>query len=902
MRIGREVSPPRLASWLVARVLPVDGREAVLGDLHERYVSRATDGGAARADRWYWKQTLSFALRVPVSRAVARLGGRIPWGPEPRGPAGAGIASEVRFAARSLRKRPDMSVAAVAVLALAVGANTTVFSVVKAVLLDRLPFPEAERLVMMWDVFPEQAPEGRLHPIALSHVREWSERTDLFEGVGGFETTSPALLHGEWPERVEGAMVSVGLLALLGAQPAVGRLLAPEDAAPGAEPVVVLSHDLWQSRFGEDPRIVGSRIDLGGVATRVVGVAADGFWFYDPWSATRSVSSRSAEAARLWQPIPDAGPYGGETDYPRYRVIARLRDGVSVSAAAAAAATARPHLPATSAGDGASVRLLPLSEQVVNEARPRLLGLFAAVSLVLLIACVNLISLLLVHVESRRSEFAIRAALGAGRGRIARQLVLESTLLSLAGGLAGLLLAAFATGWLLGLVPRGLPLAHRVALDGPVAAFGIGLAILTGLVVGGAAAARIDAASAGALIRSARRSVSRGRSSRSLHGALVAAEVALSLVLLIGATLLLKSFVALRTIDTGFDPHGVLTFDATLATPPGAEPDYAFFARLESAVAELPGVRAVGSTTALPFSRWMQVARIETGEPVTAINVARRTVSPGYFDAIGLEPVAGRGFDTTDREGAPSVIVVNRAFVERFFGDGADPLGRTVTIVVREERTVHTIVGVVPNVKHDRLLEDYKPILYAPILQSPFVFQRFAVRTSGVDPMSLVEPIRRLAASISSAQPLTDFINFESLVGQSIEEETFYLQVLGSFALVAMLLTLVGIYGVVSWVTRQRDKEVGIRMALGAAAGSVRRLVLAQGLLPVATGLAIGWLGSLATTGLIRGLLHDVPERDISSYLLATIVFAIVAAAACLVPAVRASRLDPVRVLRGDEG
>jgi putative ABC transport system permease protein len=898
VKAGREVSPPRLATWLVSRALPVGGRDAVLGDLHERYVCRVTDGGAAGADRWYWKQALSFVIRVPVSRAAARFAGRgrsIAVEPSRRG---VGLGSEIRFAARALRKRPGLSVTAVAVLALAVGANTTVFSVVKAVLLDRLPYPEPDRLVMLWDVFPDRAPAGRQHPVAWSHVREWSARTDVFEGVGAFESTSPALLHGEWPERIEGAMVSVGLLDLLGAQPVLGRLLEAQDAAPGAEPVVVLSHGLWRSRFGGDPGIVGRRIDLGGEQTRVVGVTADRFWFYDPWTVYRSVSGRSAEAARLWQPIPDAGPYGGETDYPRYRVIARLRDGVSVSAAVAAAVAARPHLPVTEAGDGASVRLVPLSEQVVTEARPRLLGMSGAVSLVLLIACVNLISLLLVNVESRRSEFAIRAALGAGRGRLSRQLILESTMLALAGGLAGLLVAGVATGWLLDLVPRGLPLAHRVALDAPVAVFGIGLALLAGLVVGGAAAMRIDTASSSGLIRSAQRSVSRGRGGRRLHGSLVAAEVALSLVLLIGATLLLKSFVALRAIDTGFDARGVLTFDATLATPAGAEPDYAFFTRLETDLRELPGVRAVGSTTALPFSRWMQVAGIEIGDPVTETTVSRRTVSPGYFDAIGLAPVAGRAIEATDRVGAPPVVVINRAFVERWFGDGGDPLGRTVTIVFRDERTVHTVVGVVPNVKHDRLLEDDQPILYVPLLQSPFVFQRFAVRTAGLDPMTLAEPIRRIAASIDPDQPLTDFIDFEALVAQSIEEETFYTQILGSFAIVALVLTLVGIYGVVAWVTRQRDREVGIRMALGAAAGSVRRLVLGQGLLPVGVGLAIGWLASLAATGVLRGLLHGVPEHDIASYLLATAIFALVAAAACMVPAVRASRLDPVRVIR----
>jgi putative ABC transport system permease protein len=472
--------------------------------------------------------------------------------------------------------------------------------------------------------------------------------------------------------------------------------------------------------------------------------------------------------------------------------------------------------------------------------------------------------------------------------------------LALGGGMAGLGVAHVATGWLIGIVPRGLPLAHRVGLDPTVAGFGIALAILAGLAIGIAVALRIDPRHIGAALLASSRTASSSRASRRLHGLLVAAEVALSLVLLISATLLLRSLASLHAADTGFDAAGVLTFDATLAISPDRPANREFFPMLEAALRELPGVAAVGATSALPFSRWAQGARIEMPDGQPEEFVEARFVSPGYFDAIGLAVRDGRPFDDLDGKSAPPVLVVNEAFVAEWLAGDPDPIGTVVTVVARGERSVHTVVGVVDNVKHSRLFESDQPILYRAVRQSDLIFQRFAVRVAGADPMHLVEPIRRVAAAIDPAQPLQDFIAFDALVAQSIEEETFYAKILGAFAAAAVLLTLIGIYGVVAYVTRQRDREVGIRMALGAGAGSVRRLVLGQGLLPVAVGLALGLLGGLASTGLLRGLLHGIAERDVRTFALATILFAVVAAAACLIPANRAARVDPVTVLRGE--
>ncbi len=924
---------PRLAEWLIERVVPAHARESVLGDLHERFDVRARRSGEGAARRWYWRQAIAFLVRLPVIRVVAgaspmRANGRA------RDPLGAGLLRDVRMAVRTLRRRPGLTVTAAGIVALAIGANATVFGVLKAVLLEDLPFPEPDRLVMLWDDYPTAS---RM-PITLEHYEAWAARTDLFSGVGAWETVSPALLDGEWPERLEGSLVTANLLPLLGARPVLGRLLLPQDQAAGAEPVMVLGHELWSARFGADPAIVGRTLDVNGVRTRIVGVVAEDFWFYDPYSATRSISGRNAASARFWLPLPvEQGFYAEERNYPRYRVIARLQDGVTLEAAAASAALMRRELPPTSSRETAAIEMRPLTEQVVAEARPRLLAMLGAVTLVLLIACVNLASLLLVDLEARRAELSLRLALGAGRARLVRQLVLESTLLGAGGGMLGLLLAVPMMRWIVALVPRGLPLAHRVGLDAGVAAAGIAASLAAGAAVGLAAALRTDAVRPGAGMATAPRTVAGSRSSRRVHDALVCVEVALSLILLVGATLLVRSLAVLNGVDTGFDSEHVLTFEVSPAAGAAALPDGEFIAALEQRVRSLPGVLGAGATTALPFSRWGQSAPIEVDGAVQdrPPRIDFRLVSPGYFDAIALPLRAGRAFSASDRAGTQPVVVVNDAFVERWLDGARDPVGRTIAVTWFRERSVRTIAGVVANVKHNELFESNLPIVYAPMLQAPVPFGRFAVRTRPGMETTLIEPIRRVAAAIDPRRPLgaripaetivgrrgegwkvsrstlkheraligdtaLTRIAFDALVAQSMEEERFHTQVLDAFAAVAVVLTLIGIHGVVSYTTRQRDREMGIRMALGAGATSVRRLVLTRGLAPVAIGLVLGIAGALAATRVPRGLLHGVAEHDLASFVAASAAFALVSAVACAVPARRAARLDPVQVLRGE--
>ena len=894
MTVRRRDAPPRLATWLVLHVVPAAARDAVLGDLDERFRSRIDLRGPRAARRWYWRQALAFVLRGPGVRAAGRA-----VTPDRTGRAAfAGIAADVRLAGRTLRRRPGLTATAILVLSLAVGANTTVFSVVEAILIRPLPYPSPDRLVMLWDAYENQSDDS---PLSREHVQLWSARTDLFTAVGAYESFDARLRIGDWPEVVDAALVTPGLLPMLGARPHLGRLLAPEDEAPGAEPVVVLSYDLWASSYGRDEALIGRHIIIGGFPTRVIGVTTPDFWFYDPYSAVRSYTARHAEAARLWTPL-RASAYGGEMQYPRYRAIARLRDGISLDAAREAAAAFRREMPPTEVDSPAETRLVPLTEQVVGEVRPRLLGLAGAVALVLLIAGVNLVSLLLVQLDARRAELAVRAALGAGRGRLTRQLVIESTLLGLAGGAGGLGLSVLGTSWLVSAVPRGLPLAHRVELDAGVAAFGVGLAVLSGLLVGLVAALRLDPRRLAASMASGQRTMAGTRASRRLHGMLVGAEVALSLVLLIAATLLLRSLAGVRTTDAGFVSRDVLTFQVVLAGVPDGEPNYEFFVELEDRLRAMAAVSGAGATTALPFSRWSQSAAvvIEGATSDEPIRVAQRFVSPGYFEAIGLPVRIGRGVETTDRIGTPAIAVVNEAFVTRLLDGASSPIGRRMEVVRGRNRALVTIAGVVKDVKHSELYEAARPVVYVPVRQQPMPFLRFAVRGAAGDPMQLVEPVRRAASEIDPDQVLQEFVAFDTLVNQSIEDETFYTQVLGLFAASALILALVGIYGAVSYTTRQRDREVGIRLALGATSGGVRHLLLGQGLVPVWCGLAVGWLGAWWTTRLLGGLLHGVSERDLVSFAGATLAFALVAAAACLMPARRAARLDPVQVLRGE--
>lgn len=880
--------PPRFAEWLAARVLPREARDETLGDLHERYVARLQRSGRARAARWYCRQVLGFVTRVPAARARAAASG------VSRRPTG--WATDLRHAGRAVLRERGLTAAVILVLGLAVGAATTVFAVVSAVLLRPLPVADPDALVMLWDEYPAESGAVDPLPVTLEHYEAWRQ-LDLFSASGVFESIPAVIDAGQWPERVDAALVSASLLPVLGVQPARGRLFTDDDDQPGAPPVAILSHELWYSRFGGDEDLIGRSIPIDGEPTRIVGILPPDFWFYDPYAAVRSYRGTGASSARLWRPL--AGRFADEhsRDYPRYRMIARLRPGVSRDAALAAVADAERRLPLEPSSADGRVRVLALEEQIAGAVRPRLLGIAAAVGLVVLVAGINLVSLLTARFHARRPELAVRAALGAGRARLVRTLMLHAGLLALAGGAAGVLAAAAATPPLLELVPRGLPLSHRVGMDALVFAFAAFLSLAIGVLVCLLAASRLGLARMTAGLAGSRWAV--GRFHGHLTDTLIAVQAGLSLVLLIAAALLLRSFVATDRTDAGFDRRDALTFQSLLMLSAAeAATDFSFHDRLEARIASLPGVVSVGSSTVLPFTRWGGTAavRVGAGESAVEQRVSYRAVSPGYFDALRIDRLAGRPFSAADGAAAPPVAIVNRAFVDEYLR-GAEPgLGQRVLVRRGGRSTGRVIVGVVANVKEYELVEPDRPTVYVPASQTPTPMRQFVVRVKG-SPEAFVEPIRRAALALDRAQPLSDFITLDALVAQSLEEERFYAVLAGAFASIAVLLALAGLYGVVSFAVRQRDREMGVRLALGAGRRAVYRLILWSGMRPVLIGVIAGCVGGAGAARLLRGIIHGVGPGDPLVYAAVAAAFAIVAAAACLIPARRAASIDPVQTL-----
>ncbi len=928
--------PPRVATILVHAVLPARHRAVYLAELEERFRLRAERHGGAAARRWYWMQAWGFVVRVPVQRiaAVARrdfarsdtarrdtarrdtarndTARRDSAGSGPYRGAGlfASVGRDLGYAARSLRSRPGFTLPAIAILALAIAANAAVLSIVDNVLLRGLPLPDPDGISMLWDVRPPSSPYPGRVPVSYNHYLDWKDRDDLFEQVVAMETLQPSIETSDYPLRVHGMMVSGDMFAMLGASAALGRTLLPEDDRPGADPTIVISDRFWRRAFEADPRIVGRTVRIDNRAATVVGVMPADFWYFDPYMFGRSKGERENAQPDVFRPL-SARDWSGLEDYAALRVMARLRPEVSIEAAGMALAAARAAEAAEAPEDEAQrlgVDVASLSDEVLGGMRSELLWLQAAVTLLLLIACVNVMSLVLAKASAQRSELAVRAALGAGRGALVRLAVAESVLLGAAGGTAGILGAYAIGGVILRIAPRELPLAHRVDIDLRVAIISAAIALAAGLVAGVLPVLSLDFKSLTRSLRSSSRNVAGSVFGSRSRFTLVAAEVAMTLVLLIGATVATRSFIGLWRTDPGFDAGSALTFFSTLSTPAEEEPHYEFHTRLLDELRSIPGVESVGATTHLPFSNWGVNMRFFVGggdQPLDdALRVDGRWVTEDYLQTMRIAVLAGRGFNRADDASSEPVVIVNRAFADRFF-DGAAPdqlVGRSLGVVVHREGpqlVQHRVVGVVDNVKHSRLSEDHLPMMYAALRQSPPIFLRFVVRTEN-DPRALVPTVRRLAAAIDPRQPLTEIYDLRALVAESLTEERFYAQLLSAFGLVAFGLAAVGVYGSVTYSARVRLREVGVRIAFGAQPRSVRRLIVKQGMLPVVTGIAIGCAGAAILLRGLESLLYGVSAFDPVSFAGGALTFAVAAAIASAIPAWRASTLDPVTILRSE--
>ncbi|HEX6904694.1 MAG TPA: ABC transporter permease [Thermoanaerobaculia bacterium] len=817
----------------------------------------------------------------------------------------------IRYAARVLLRTPGFTIVAVLTLALGIGANTAIFSVVSGVLLRPLPFAEPEELVQL----QRQFREGQSPMVAIPKFLYCRDHNDVFEGVAAYDTLGSGFnITGEGaPERITGSRVSHEFFRVFGVQPALGRDFAPEEDRPGAPKVAILSHDLWKRRFGGERSILNQVVTLNGEGYRIVGVAPASF--------------RYPATAELWTPAEIDPASQEKANY--LEITARLKDGVSLEQAESAMKVvteryrkAYPDM----MGETESFAAVSLRERLYGRLRPALLVLLGAVGCVLLIACVNVANLQLARAAARRREIAVRTALGAGTSRIFGQLIMESLVLAMTGGAAGLLVGFWILKPLVALSPAdalgpaGTAALPPLGIDARVMAFTFALSLAAGLLFGLMPALQA--------VRSNLREPLQEGTTRSTGGArgglarrlLVVSEVALALILITGAALLTKSFAGLMRTDPGFEPEGVITMKLSLPEARYGDPEVLerFGRQLAERVEGLPGVRSASLASSLPMELgpdlpFAIMGKWPGGDSFEgAGNAQFRGMTPGYFEALGLRLVRGRFLGATDDAHSEPVALINEAAAREYW-KGEDPLGARIRVGVPvtielADKMPRRIVGIVKDVRESGLDEPPPPIIYVPAGQvaPPAVAMlvrllplSLVVKVEG-SPEGLADSLRRQVWAIDPQQPVGEIGTMEQVVTRSLGSHRFNMLLMGCLALLALALAGVGIYGVLSYLVSQRTREIGVRMALGASARNVLRLVVGQGLAPVLIGVAIGLAGAFGLTRLLAGLLVGVSATDLTSFVLAPVVLTAVALLASSVPARRASRMDPLLALRRD--
>jgi putative ABC transport system permease protein len=795
---------------------------------------------------------------------------------------------DLRFAARMLRKNPGFTAIAILTLALGIGANTAIFSVIDAVLIRALPFPAADRLIWANARFP-LGDSAMVSPPDFADYRAQTRSFDQFAAMG-FLDSSANLIGGDKPEQVLTNFASWNFFDALGIRPVLGRSFVPDDEQAALPQVAILGHGIWVRRFGSDPAIIGRKISLDGRPVTVVGVLP--------------TDLPLLSEAEVWSPAPMLNSGMTNRGFHFMVVVGRLKPGVGIEQARADLdATARQLGSTYPATDKEwSLRVRTLREAKIGSVKPALLMLLCSVGLLLLVACSNVANLLLARATARRREIAVRGALGAGRWRLVRQMLTESMLLALGGGAMGILAAVWGVHGLRILAPADLPRLDQVAVNGPVLAFTAALSVLTGIAFGLAPALQLSRVNIEETLREAGRST--GRIARHRAGnALVIGEVAMSLCLLVCGGLLLRSFWRLAHTDPGFRADRVIT--AKLNLPDAAYNDVprrvAFFRQLEDRVTALPGVSAAGAISELPLngeygdSFFTVVGRSYPPPPNQFDDADLRKVTPGYLAAMRIPLLSGRWFDDRDSTTAPGVIVVNDAFARRYF-PGQDPIGKHLqgvggNIQIRE------IVGVIGTTRHNFLGENPRPEMYLPFAQSGMNRMSLIVRAAG-DPSRLAPALQDTVSSIDKDLPLSTVRSMDDIVSASIAEPRFSAQLLGLFAALALVLAGVGLYGLIAYTVTQQTREIGIRMALGAASRDILRMVLTRGLRLTLVGVAIGLAAALGLARLLQGLLFAVNATDPLTFVGVGALLIIVALIACWLPARRAIRVAPMVALR----
>jgi putative ABC transport system permease protein len=800
------------------------------------------------------------------------------------------LRQDVRYTFRSLLRQPAFALVAIVTLGLGIGANTAIFSVLNGVLLSPLPYREPERLVMLWETLKDMPQILVSYPDYL----DWRQRAKRFEDIAIYSVGERYTLTGSGePENVQGGLASGNLFSLLGVRPALGRLLLPSDDQRSAAPAVVLSDGFWRRRYGADAAIVGRTIVLDGGVYTIVGVLPSGF---------------QLNRSDLWLPVApfSSSPNFARNSHPGLLGMGRLKPGVTLeemrSDLAEVSRQIRTDYPNDAAGVGADG--LPLSEMATRRIKPVLVMLAFAVGLVLLLACANVANLLLGRAATRQKEFALRIAIGAGRLRLVRQLVTESVLLGLIGGALGLGLAWSGVKLLLSLKPTGVPRLSEIHIDGTTLFFALGVSVLTGILFGVFPALSSTRSEPLADLRESGRTSTAGMGRLRLRAGLTVAEVAFALMLLVGAGLLLKSFVRLAGVDTGVNPRGVTAGSVQLPerSYPTEASQLAFFDQLIARVKALPGISGAALSTDLPTSaRWQLGVAFEGLPPVEA--AARPmlngvAVTPDYFATLGLRQVAGRGLLATDGPSQPKVVVVSEAVAKKFYGNQS-PVGRRFKQGnLDSDAEWVTIVGVVGEVKNDGIATlEPRGTLYFPLAQSVANSGWLIVR-SDLAVESVTGMLRHELTALDKDLPLSDLTTLDEQIEQSVAQPRFSMLMLTVFAALALVLAAVGLYGVISYSVTQRAREIGVRIALGARRGNVIGKVVGQAMGLTGLGIGIGTLGSLAAGKLLAKLLYDVKATDPLVFGGVVVLLGVVALVAAGIPALRASRIDPVTAMR----
>ncbi|HEX6535603.1 MAG TPA: ABC transporter permease [Gemmatimonadaceae bacterium] len=820
------------------------------------------------------------------------------------------LAQDVRYAVRSLSRVPGFALASVLTLALGIGANTAIFSVVNGVILRPLPFPHPERLVFISSDF---TPLGLDHfPIDPAEYLELRERSRSFRDIGAYATGAVNVGTEDEPERVPSAAATAGLFGTLGVAPRLGRTFTEAETLPGAPRVAVLSDELWRSAFGGRTSILGAQVDIDGERATIIGVMPPGFDVHD-------------QGVKLWVPLVLDPAKRAQYHGSHYlSLVGRLQPGVSLDRArselqsllqqwpATDGVTASPGQPGFIHTPNATTHRFEyddLREHMVGGVRTALWVLQAAVVLVLLIACANMANLMLVRAESRHKELALRAALGAGRGRLLRQFIVEGLVLSLAGAAAGVVLAHLGLSAFVAADAGSIPRAASVTLDGAVLAFTLVLALGSGVVFGLAPLLHMNANSVGLALREAGTRTTAGAARNRVRRGLVVAEMAFAVMLVVGAGLLLRSFWNLERVDAGFDPGHLTTFGIALPrqTYDGAN-SVAFFDQLTRRLAALPGVRGAAAMSGLPPRRAMNATDTEIegyaprpGDPPQNIDYFQ-FVTPGYVKTMGIRVVSGRAFRPSDDATAPPVALINETMAKRFYPN-EDPIGRRIRPVFAKDW--FTIVGIVKDVKQGGVdaktgTEIYLPYAYAQAAERVSNFPRAmnVVVRSPLAPSALAGSIRRVVNALDPSLPIVSLRSMDDVFADSMSRPRFLAQLLGIFAGVALALAAIGTYGVLAYTVTERRREIGIRMALGASGRGVLSLVLRQGMVLAGIGVLLGLVGALFVTRLASSLLFGVAPSDPLTLGAVAVFMGVVAFVACAVPARRATRVDPVVALR----